>query len=267
MAKQSLPEQKKTGMTAQSQSSMMMITDKVPDYIESNTNRGSEDVGQEDLVIPRLEVIQALSPAVKDGDPGYIPEARPGMLMNSVSKQLYGKEVMVVPVVFMKQWLVWRQRKDKDGKPIEGGFFGSFNHPDAAKRRADEEGGEANYIEIIETPQHLCLLLNFASSKVEEIMVSMPRTKAKISRQWNSMVRMAGGDRFSRAYRVTSALEKKPQGDYYNFAIAQSGFPNKAIYVQAEELYKVISAGRAVTMDVTDFGREDEHDHAAESEM
>lgn len=264
--KQKEPEVKKSYIATQA-SSMMVVTDEVPEYIEPSANRGSEDVGQEDLVIPRLEVIQALSPAVKDGDPGYIPDARPGMLMNSVSKQLYGKEVMVVPVVFMKQWLVWRQRKDKDGKPIEGGFFGSFNHPEEAKRRADEEGGEANYIEIIETPQHFCLLLNFASNKVEEIMVSMPRTKAKISRQWNSMVRMAGGDRFSRVYRVTSSLEKKPQGDYYNFAVAQSGFPNKMVYDKAMELYKVVSAGRAVTMDVTDFGRDDEHGSASESEM
>lgn len=266
MAKQRENEEAKTNLATQA-SSMMVMTDEVPEYIEPSANRGSEDVGQEDLVIPRLEVIQALSPAVKDGDPGYIPDARPGMLMNSVSKQLYGKEVMVVPVVFMKQWLVWRQRKDKDGKPIEGGFFGSFNHPEEAKRRADEEGGEANYIEVIETPQHLCLLLNFASNKIEEIMVSMPRTKAKISRQWNSMVRMAGGDRFSRVYRVTSSLEKKPQGDYYNFAIAQSGFPNKAVYEKAMELYKVVSAGRAVTMDVTDFGRDDEHSDSTESEM
>lgn len=260
------PEERKSYIATQ-ESPMMVMTDDVPEYIEPGANRGSEDVGQEDLVIPRLEVIQALSPAVKDGDPGYIPEARPGMLMNSVSKQLYGKEVMVVPVVFMKQWLVWRQRKDKDGKPIEGGFFGSFNHPEEAKRRADEEGGETNYIEVIETPQHFCLLLNFASNKVEEIMVSMPRTKAKISRQWNSMVRMAGGDRFSRVYRVTSSLEKKPQGDYYNFAIAQSGFPNKVVYQKAMELYKVVSAGRAVTMDVTDFGHDDAPGDAPDAEM
>lgn len=254
-----------TGIAATS--SMMLAEHEVPDYIDAKSNRGSEDVGQEDLIIPRLEVIQALSPAVKEGDSGYIPEARPGMLMNSVSKQLYGKEVMVVPIVFIKQWLVWRKRKDKEGKPIEGGFFGAFNSPDEANRRMDEEGGDANHIEVIDTPQHLCLLLNFSSNKVEEVMVSMPRTKSKISRQWNSMIRMAGGDRFSRAYRVTSALEKKPQGDYYNFAVAQSGFPNKAIFLQAEELYKNIASGRAVTMDVTDFDRTvDAHD-VSEAEM
>lgn len=234
-----------------------------PDYIKDE-QRGSENVGQEDIVIPRLEIVQALSPAVKDGDAGFIPEARPGMLMNSVSKQLYGKEVMVIPVIYIKQWLVWGKRKDKDNKPLPGGFHGGYNTPEEAKARFDEEGGDEANLEIIDTPQHLCLLINSDTGKTEEIMISMPKTKAKISRQWNSMVRMAGGDRFSRAYRVASALEKKTQGDYYNFAIAQSGWPAVGLYKQAEALYQQMVEGRAVTMDVSDFDKSVEDDTDAE---
>lgn len=88
-------------------------------------------------------------------------------------------------------------------------------------------------------------------------MISMARTKAKISRQWNSLIRMAGGDRFARAYRVSTAMEKNKSGDdYLNFTIAQLGFPNKAIYLKAEELYNQIQAGRAVTVDVTGYDTE-----------
>jgi hypothetical protein len=236
--------------------SLVMVQTETPDYIKQDQQRGSEQVGQDDIVIPRLEIVQALSPAVKEGDPGFIEEARPGMLQNSVTKQLYGKEVMVVPVFYNKQWLVWRQRKDKDNKPIEGGFFGSYNSPEEADLRVEEEGGAANYIESIDTPQHLCLLISMQSGTVEEVMVSMPRTKAKISRQWNSMIRLAGGDRFSRVYRIGTQLEKKTQGDYYNFVVAQSGFPAKVLYDRAEKLYEQIAAGsRKVVMDVTDFDK------------
>lgn len=247
---------------------VMAEGNELPDYIKAGQARGSEDVAQEDLIIPRLELIQGLSGYVKEGDPKFNPEARAGMLVNSVSGQIYGKEVMVVPVLFQKQWLVWRKRKwlDANGKEQngEGGFFGAFNTPEEAEKRKAEamaEGVPEIQIEIIDTPQHLCLLFNQSRGSIDEIILSMPRTKAKISRQWNSIVRMAGGDRFSRAYRITSALEKKQSGDYYNFVVAQSGFPNKSLYERAEKLYEQIKAGeRRVVMDVE--GEEVSDDHS-----
>jgi len=253
---------KPTGVAKREPDNMMVVqSDVAPDYIPRDTQRGSENVTQDDIIIPRLEIVQALSPAVKDGDPGYLPEARPGMLINSVTKQLYGKEVMVVPVMYNKQWLVWRKRKDKDNKPIAGGFFGAYPTPEEARDRMNQEGGEANNIEVIDTPQHLCLLVNFGSGSVDEVMVSMPRTKAKVSRQWNSMVRLAGGDRFSRVYRIATALEKNSAGqDYYNYVVAQHGFPAKMLYDRAEKLYEQIQAGtRRMAMDVSDFEEMDGH--------
>jgi hypothetical protein len=260
MAKQ---EPKSTDLAKSDPAANMMILDQtqVPDHIHQGEARGNEGVGQDDIIIPRLELVQGLSPAVKEGDPGYIDGAKPGMLMNSVTKQLYGKEVMVVPVVYMKQWLVWRKRKFSDEKgreqTTEGGFFGSFNAEHEANARMAEEiknsGIDSLSVEVIDTPQHLCLLVNFNNGTVEEVMVSMPRTKAKVSRQWNSMIRLAGSDRFSRVYRITSALEKRNGNDYYNFVVAQSGFPAPVLYKQAEKLYEQMQSGRAVTMDVTGF--------------
>lgn len=255
-----MAKQQKNELSTQKSAPVMMYEGaEKPDYIKDE-QRGSENVGQQDIIIPRLEIVQALSPAVKDGDAGFIPEARPGMLMNSVSKQLYGKEVMVIPVIYIKQWLVWGKRKDENGKPLPGGFHGGYNTPEEANARFNEEGGEKANLEIVDTPQHLCLLINTSTGRTEEVMISMPKTKAKISRQWNSMVRMAGGDRFSRVYRVTSALEKKTQGDYYNFAIAQAGWPAINLYKQAEALYDLMQSGRAVTMDVSDYDKSVEDD-------
>lgn len=252
----------------QANGALVMVQDNVPDYIKQDSQRGSENVTTDDIVIPRLEVIQALSPAVKDGDPGFIDGARPGMLMNSVTKQVYGKEVMVVPVFYTKQWLVWKKRKDENNKPLEGGFFGAYNSPMEAEDRKQQEGGDENHIEIIDTPQHLCLLINPTGGTVDEVMISMPRTKAKISRAWNSMVRLAGGDRFSRVYRIASQLEKKTQGDYYNFVVAQSGFPAKMLYDRAEKLYAQVQSGvRNVVMDVDGFGEESGHTEDSNSEM
>lgn len=263
MAKKPQTQQPESTAIAPAAEGQLMVFDQaeVPDYIK-NEQRGSENVGQEDIVIPRLEMIQALSPQVKEGDAKFNGEARAGMLVNSVTQRLYGKDAIVVPVMYIKQWLVWGKRKWVDAKgreqKSEGGFFGAFNSPMEAESRMQQEindkGLDPLSLEVLDTPQHLCLLLDYTNGKTEEIMISMPRTKAKVSRQWNTLVRMAGGDRFSRAYRVGTAMEKNKQGDdYYNFTVAQLGFPNKAVYLKAEELYKLMESGRKVTMDVTDY--------------
>lgn len=233
---------------------MVLVQDKVPDYINQKNQRGSENVTTKDLVIPRLEIVQALSPAVKRGDPGYINGAQQGMLNNSVTRKLYKESVMVVPVHFSVQYLVWRDRKLAEQKKIgsEGGFFGAYPDLNEANARAEAEGGEDKAVIVVDTPTHLCLLIDPDTGQVDEIMISMPRTKAKISRQWNSMIRLAGGDRFGRVYSISAALQTGPKGDFYNYSVAQAGFPSKPLYEQAEKLYKTIAAGeRKVVMDAS----------------
>lgn len=236
---------------------MILVGDK-HDLSHIKSGRGNENVGIEDLVIPRLEIVQGLSPALKPGDPGFIEGAKQGDLINSVTNRVYGREVFVVPVHYTKQWLVWK--KFSEG----GGFFGAYPNPEEAKARADEEGGEKNHIEVIDTPTHLCLLVNFNEGRVEEIMVPMTKTKAKVSRAWNTMVRMAQVDRFGRAYRIGTALEKnKKNQEYWNYVVAQSGAPHLKLYALAEKLFQQVSTGaRNVVMDTKNMGRTGEGDDA-----
>lgn len=229
-----------------------ITTGDVPDYINTGSQRGSEQVGMEDIVIPRLELVQSSSPCLKRNDPKYVQGAQIGQLINSVTRELYGDSVLVVPVYYVKQWLVWRDQKQG------GGFAGAFDTSAEAQARAEQEGGADAGWEPIDTPQHMCLLLNVNTGKPEEIMVSMPRTKAKTSRAWNSMIRLAEGDRFSRVYKITTAEETSKAGQQYqNFVVTQAGYPPKWVYEAAETLYKRIASGqRRVVMDVEGMGEE-----------
>lgn len=224
---------------------LVLVQDTVPDHLRhEGAPRGSENVGAEDLLIPRLVVLQAISPEVTQGDPLYIKGAAAGMLMNSASKRLYGMRVLVVPVHYDKLYLVWKDRKQG------GGFFGAYPDQMAAQERADKEGGKDKGVEVLDTPTHLCLLIDPETYRVDEVMVSMPRTKAKISRQWNSMVRMTGADRFARVYVIGTAPSKNAKGSYFNFTVAQSGFPAKPLYEAAKKLWETINSGqRNVVMD------------------
>jgi len=222
----------------------LMVTEEagVPDYIKNDgPARGSEEVGQEDLTIPRLELVQSLSPCRDKDDAAYIEGAEEGMLYNNVSREIYGESVNVVPVIFKKEWLVWKDRKQG------GGFRGAYPSLNEANdaivglvNAGDDPDGS---LEAVDTAQHLCLLLK-EDGKVEEIAVSMSKSKMKVSRQWNSIIRLNGGDRFSRVYELRGVGDKNNKGEKFkNFSVRALGYPSQEVYNFAEEIYKDLSSG------------------------
>lgn len=219
----------------------------LPAHIKQSTKgRGSENVEMADVVIPRIEVVQALSPCLKKNDAAYIEGAEQGMLFNSVTRELYGSHVQVVPVFFKKQYLVWKDRKQG------GGFGGAYDDVvQAAERIKQEKTEEQKFWAPAETAQQLVIVVK-ADGTTEEAVVSMSRTKLKISRQWNSLIRLNGNDRFSRTYTLFATDEQNSAGeDYKNFAVANSGFPDEETYKKAETLYAAIASGeRRVVVDV-----------------
>lgn len=223
--------------------SVMLMSDEVPEFLKNQTSsRGSENVGANDLVIPRLELVQDLSPCRKKSDPSYIPGCEEGMLYNNVTRQLYGVEVLVIPVYFRKEWLIWKDRT------AGGGFRGAFgSQAEAEAAMATLEDG--NDCQVVDTAQHFCLALTPDTGKIEEIVISMNKSKMKVSRKWNSLIRMNGGDSFSRIYRLSAVSEKNNKNqDYFNYAVTAAGFPTEAIYKRAEALYEAIASG-AVQID------------------
>lgn len=221
--------------------STAVVSTEVPDYLkdqQAGGGRGRENVGAEDLVIPRLEIVQDLSPARKKSDPNYIEGAEEGMLYNNVTRELYGTSVLVVPAMFVKEWLIWKDRKEG------GGFRGAFaNEAEAEAARAELEDGDK--CEVVDTGQQFCVLVH-PDGRVEEIVVSLAKSKAKISRKWNSLIRIANGDSFSRVYKLSVVEDQNQQNQkFFNFAVSPAGFPAEPIYRKAEAMYKAVTGGRA----------------------
>jgi hypothetical protein len=103
-------------------------------------------------------------------------------------------------------------------------------------------------LEVQDTAQHFGLLLD-PNSPAEaphatEIVVSMSKSQLKPSRQLNSQIRIAGGDRFERYYRLSAVQVDGARGEYYNWKVEQLGFVSEAIFAQAEALYESVVSGK-----------------------
>jgi hypothetical protein len=214
-----------------------LVTNEIPDFLKQG-NRGAENVGTDDMIIPRIELIQALSPVRKKSDPAYIDGAEEGMLYNNVTRALYGTEVTVVPVYYTKQYLVWKDRKAGGGG--SNGFRGAFATKELADRAIAELAEEA--LEVSDTAQHFVLVRN--GDDWQEAVISMAKSKVKVSKRWNSLMRLTNTDSFSRAYKLSATTETNARNEsYFNFNVAALGFVNKELYERAEKLYETIRSG------------------------
>lgn len=211
--------------------------DQLPSYIKQDSNRGNENVTNDDIQLPRIDVLQALSPQVMKKKDEYIEGAEVGMLFNTLTGELYPDGIHFTPVSFVKRYLVWVDRQQDSN----GGLRGVFDEPAEAEAFLEQQE-DANKLEVVPTAEHLVIL-----DDGDEVILSMSKSKMKVSRKFNSLIRLNGGDRFSRRYHLTTVDDEGPQGEYQNFKIANAedqAWPSEEVYLKAEKLYEAIQGGK-----------------------
>lgn len=223
----------------------------LPAHLAQATGRGNEDVKNEDLQTPRLKLIQAISDELKPKDSAYIAEARNGDLLNSVTKEMWpGAEgLLVINLKYVKRWNVWRDRKFKNGGLVascatEAEAIQARNEmaqaegvPLDSQERLDE------CYEIQETPENWCLQIDPETCAMSPLIIDLPKTKQKKAREWNTLIKQKGGDRFAGIWKVTSVDETSRSGDdYKNLSFAFVGYVPDELYKQVVEIFEGVDA-------------------------
>lgn len=91
---------------------------------------GMESIRPEHLQIPRLQVAQPLSPQMIRSKPEYIEKLMVGQFFNSLTREIYGDEVLVVPVKYSMSRLKFTNNaldcRSKNG--VDGGHYSPVVH-------------------------------------------------------------------------------------------------------------------------------------------
>jgi hypothetical protein len=213
-----------------------VTTEELPQYLRNQQGRGNENISRDDLLVPRIELVQPLS-KIKESN----PEIKDGDLINSVTGEIIGDVAYFCPVYYQMEHIVWKSQNEG------GGFFGSFRtmgEAEAARVEVISQGNKPEHIEVVDTPVHFGFLVDPDTHKTQQIVISMAKSKMKVSRKWNSIIQICGGDRFSRIYKITSVSDKNAKGQpYKNFVVSPAGFAPESVYREAEEVYKTFALG------------------------
>lgn len=206
-----------------------------PDWLEGG-NLGSEEVTTSDKVLPRIDVLQALSPQIKKSGPEYIDGAEQGQIFNTVTGDVYGSEIIFIPVYFRKEYVLWKLRKNG------GGFIGAFSTQKEAESIHCQQPNPGEF-EVVESHQHFIIVM--AEKGPEEAVLSMTKSKLKVSRSLNSLIQIANVDRFAKAYKLKAIETSSDKGEYWTYNAMAVGFVTKELYEYAKNLYELIKAGAA----------------------
>ena len=196
-----------------------------PDYIPKS-RRGFEDTTQTDIMIPRLALAQALSPQVTDGDPNRIDGLKVGDLFNSVTKQAYGREVVV-------QLLRKMPLRAMEFNPIDdGGGVKDPNVPlddDRCKWHGDDKPVATVFRDFLAVilPQREMIALSFKSSGI---------TAAK--NLWG-LATMAGRDCFAVRLKITTGVKLTPK-PHQIFKVEQDGWVSASDFKLGEDQYEAV---------------------------
>jgi len=202
------------------------ISSALSEHFAKDAGKGLEGIGKDDLAIPFIKILQALSPECDKNKPEFIEEARPGMIFNTVSREL-SLEITVIPCGYEKQYLEWKPRENG------GGLVGVHTGPNAIKLLSTCERDHKNKDilpngnNLVTTAIHYVALVK--DNGLEFVAIPMSSTALKKSRRWNSV--MAGIQMkdnngtiftppvFSHMYKLEPIGETNSSGSWFNWSI------------------------------------------------
>ena len=226
---------------------------KLQEALTATANMGMEEVTADDLQMPFLRIVQAMSPEVNKKDSAYIEGASQGDIFNTVTRKHWNGDVgvLVIPVYYQLKYLEFIPRSQG------GGFVGEIppNDPQLKEVVRDENNMELlkSGNELVKTAQHYMKIVHEVEKnnyELESAVVDMKKTSLKKSRTWNSLMGMQKIEgntmaSFANIYRLTTVEEGNDKGNWYTFNPQhEEVIPSIDLLNECKEFHGAISEGQ-----------------------
>lgn len=236
----------------------------VPAHMRQDVNLGKENIRPEDLEIPRLKLMQGLSPELE-----LYNELRPGMFFHTSSETIFDEAVRVVPVWMDVQYILWRPRDDGGGilaraadgvhwSPSQGEFEVKLDKKDGGAKvtwklaKTVEQSGLANWGTMNpadpDSPPAATKMYNyvFAFPDYPDLMpavLSFQRSSLKVGRQFNTKIRSVPVPPFGTVWNLSSVSDANSANQsFHNLSLSRAGLVDQDLFgdkaVEMYEFYK-----------------------------
>ena len=218
---------------------------------EADADKGSQNMTQEDLALPFLKVLGQLSPEVNKVHARYVKGAEPGMIINSVTNELYdgSKGINVLPVFYERKLIEWQDRGAGTGAPVAIHDASSDIMSQTTRDKSYKDRlPNGNYID--NTANHYVVVLG---DSPQTALLSMKATQLKISRKWNSImmgIKLQGKNglftppTYSHIYNLKTVQMSNDKGTWFGWDVSKVGpIEDKSVYESAKNFAEKVGKG------------------------
>lgn len=190
-----------------------------------HADAGKKNMTGADQAVPFLSLLQALSKVIADPTK-KVDGAAPGMIMDSVSKELYNGEegLIFLPCNTRRVYVEWQ------GEPGSGTVAGRFapNDPivkEAARKFAFNEMKAPSGNRLVETFYVVGMVLSEDMTPTSYGIISFTSTKIKSYKESIGVLRtIPNAPLYAFPLHITTKAETRPKGTSFNFVVMPKGY-------------------------------------------
>ena len=209
-------------------------------------------VEQEDLIIPRAKLVQAMSPELSEDIEGL----KVGSIINSLTKEILPPEF--IPIFFYKSFARFNPRSNKDQnfdpEFAPGATMWTSNDQFDPKVLAQAKFGANGEKPLAMT--FLNFFCYFPGSPMP-IIASFSKSSYKAGKQLLSLAKFSRTDMFAKKYQLTSVMESNSSGTFAVLKVSLVGASSTEEFKLCENLWTDFS-GRAKEIKVAEEFPSDE---------
>ena len=235
----------------------------IPDYLRMHSKAKIGNVDVTDLVIPRVKLLQALSPELTEFN-----NAKVGTFWHTIANENMGSELLAAPIVIKKSYILWSPRGDDRGilaRAMDGVHWdnpgaeftvkprGSANS--VTYRLADtvaESGLDQFGSSVPGDPQSVPaasltynMLWYFPEfPELSPSVIINTRSSVKPMQQLLSKIDAKPIAHYGQLYTIGIVQQKGAEGPFYNFTYNGAGFVDQETIKITEMLYHRFAEAR-----------------------
>ena len=217
----------------------------LPAFMRSDIDAGKQNIERSDLEIPRIKLMQALSPELVDYD-----DLKAGCFFHTAAEKNLGSRFLAVPGFYEKRYILWNPRDSGGGilaraddgehwSPVDTEFTVKLDKKDGGSTvkwktaKTVQQSGLANWGTTnpadTGSPPAATLMYNYLLAFPDDLglmhaVLTFQRSSIKIGRRFNTKLKTIRAPMFGLMFEFGSFTDSSSSGqDFFNVVVKGAG--------------------------------------------
>lgn len=237
----------------------------VPDWMKADAQLGKQNIRSEDAELPRVQLLQALSPQVAEGD------EKAGHFFHTLLEESLGDTLRAIIVYTDVQYILWRPRHEGGGilaRADDGVHWNPANtefevqpSKDSPKKAiwattdtvassgldkfgSSVPGNDDSPPAAVKMYNYVVILPDFP--EYGPMVLTLQKGSQSVGKKLNGKLKMFPGPVFGQTFEITNVKADTGKGTFYRPVFTRTGIvENKAEYDSYKELHDLF-AGQGI---------------------